>query len=124
MEEAITKDNIFIAKCVKYSKRDGDYLVRKPLSIDEQYRKILFFRGKVIDFETAEDLSILPIDNITGEINGTIECDTLYIEEAYECVNLTNKDMEYIPTLLNLYQEKKIMEKSRKLIKYPKKLLN
>ena len=124
MEEAITKDNVFMATCIKFSDRIGDCLVPEELSINEKYRKILFFRGKVIDFETADDLPILPVDPEDGVVNGPVEAGTYYIVKVDECTQLTDKDMEYIPTLLNRYQEKKIMEKSRRLIKFPKKTLN
>ena len=124
MDFTITKDNIFLAKCVMYERRDGDYLVRKQLDTNDEYRVILFFRGKVIDFELADDLPILPYDKTTNEIVGEIQENTYYIEDAYEYTQLTNEELEYVPTLLSRYQEKKLAEKNKKLIKFPKKFLN
>ena len=124
MELAITKENIFLAKCVKYQRREGNYLVRMPLDTNEEYRVILFFSGKVIDFETADDLQVLPYDNIKQEITGPIEENTLYIDQVYEYKQLTNEELEYVPTLLNKYQEKKLAEKAKKVLRFPRKRLN
>ena len=128
MDLAITKENIFLAKCVMYDRREGDYLIRKPLEMNDEYRVILFFNGKVIDFELADDLPILPIDLKTGEIIGEIKADTYYIEDVHEYTQLTNEELEYVPTLLARYQENKLKEqaikKSKKISFFPKKRLN
>ena len=124
MSEAITKDNVFIARCIMFERIPGNYLIPKTLPVNETYRKILYFRGKVIDFKLADDLEILPYDKETETVTGHIKTDTYYIEEVFECKSLTNKDMEYIPDLLTKYQEKKIKENARKLIKFPGKTLN
>ena len=128
MDFTITKENIFLAKCVMYEGREGDYLIRRPLDTNDEYRVILFFRGKVIDFETAEDIEVLPYDNIKNEITGPIEMNKYYVDQVYEYKQLTNKELEYVPTLLERYQEKKLKEqelkKNKKLIKFPKLWLN
>ena len=124
MDYTITKDDIFLAKCAMYERRENDYLVRKPLETNDEYRVILFFRGKVIDFQLADDLFILPYDKKTGEINGPIFADTYYIEEVYDYTQVSDKDLEYVPTLLQTYQEKKLAQKNKRLISFPKKVLN
>ena len=124
MEYTITKDDIFLAKCIAFDKRENDCLVVKPLETNEEYRTILLFRGKVIDFITADDLPILPVDPKDGCVDGSVEADTLYIVEVYEHTQLTNKELEYVPTLLKKYQEKKLMEKNNRLTKFPRKKLN
>ena len=124
MDYTITKDDIFLTKCVMYERRENDYLIRKPLDPNEEYRVVLFFCGKVIDFATADDIAVLPIDKRTNEITGRIEADTYYIEEAYEYTQISDKELEYVPTLLQTYQEKKLAEKNRRLLKFPKKILN
>ena len=124
MDYTITKDDIFLAKCIAFDKRENDCLVVKPLETNEEYRTILLFRGKVIDFITADDLPILPVDPKDGCVDGSVEADTLYIVEVYEHTQLTNKELEYVPTLLKKYQEKKLMEKNNRLTKFPRKKLN
>jgi hypothetical protein len=124
MDYTITKDDIFLAKCIAFDKRENDCLVVKPLETSEEYRTILLFRGKVIDFITADDLPILPVDPQDGCVDGPVEADTLYIVEVYEHTQLTNNELEYVPTLLKKYQEKKLMEKNNRLTKFPKKKLN
>lgn len=124
MDYTITKDDIFLAKCIAFDKRENDCLVVKPLETSEEYRTILLFRGKVIDFITADDLPILPVDPKDGCVDGSVEADTLYIVEVYEHTQLTNKELEYVPTLLKKYQEKKLMEKNNRLTKFPRKKLN
>ena len=36
----------------------------------------------------------------------------------------SDKDLEYVPTLLQTYQEKKLAQKNKRLINFPKKVLN
>lgn len=124
MDYAITKDNILLAKCVMYERRENDFLIRKTLTTEEQYRVVLFFRGKVIDFELADDLPLLPVDPNTGEINGRIYSDTYYIEEVTEYSQLTNKELNQVPNLLSEYQQKKLAEINKRLIKFPGEILN
>ena len=128
MDLTITKENIFLAKCVVYDRREGDFLVRRPLDTNDEYRVILFFCGKVIDFETAEELEVLPYDNIKEEITGPIEMNKYYVDQVYEYKQLTNEELEYVPTLLEKYQANKLREqeikKNKKLIKFPKLWLN
>lgn len=124
MDYAITKDNILLAKCVMYERRENNYLIRKPLTTEEQYRVVLFFRGKVIDFELADDLPLLPVDPDTGEINGRIYSDTYYIEEVTVYSQLTNKELNQVPNLLSEYQQKKLAEINKRLIKFPGEILN
>ncbi len=124
MDYKITKDNVFLAKCVMYERRENDFLVRKPLELNEEYRIILYFRGRAIDFDLADDLPVLPYDKVKQEVNGTIEANTYYIEEVYDYTQLTDHEIEYIPTLLSRYQEKKLAEKDKRLLKFPKEILN
>ena len=124
MRDSITKDDIFLARCIAFERREDDCLVVKPLELNEEYRTILLFRGKVIDFVTADDLHILPVDPNDGTVNGPVEADTLYITEVHDHTQLTNKELEYVPTLLEKYQEKKLAEKNNRLIKFPRKILN
>jgi len=124
MNYTIDKNNIFLAKCVVFERRENDYLVKKTLDENDEYRVFLFFNGKLIDFITAEDLPLLPYDDSRRIIDGEILENTYYVEEVYNYKQLTNKELEYVPTLLSRYQEKKLAEKSKKLLKFPRKRLN
>lgn len=117
MNKALISKKVFLARCVMFEDNIEGSLVRKKLDINDEFRMVFCYRGRVIDFETAEELPLLPHNIIYP--NTHIDTNTYYLTSLSKCTQLTDKEIKYIPSLLRRYQEKHNIEQKRKIIQFP-----
>lgn len=120
----VTKDDIYIAEVISFSKREGGHLVYKDLTKKETFRKVLVKEKEIIDFKTGN--IIYPLYMKDNTIDSTIFKDYFY------CINLikpdirkiSDKDLIYAYNLYAFFLEKRELINQKKLILFPPTRLN
>lgn len=118
----IKKDHILLAAIVQYIDFDGYKLIRKEISDDDILHKVVFIDGKIIDFETGDEIQELKRD-YEGYIDDIVLANKMYYHELYKCPKVTNKDLLYASKIYEYHLEKQQLIKEKKLIPFPSKQL-
>lgn len=112
--DTVTRDRILIAKIIIFDSYNNGALTMRDLTEQEEYRVVIFMDGKLIDFQTGDELMHINKDEY-GIVYPEIYANTMYIDELYNHPNLSDKEYEYAQELYAYYKFKEKLINEGKL---------